>query len=88
VSLEDSTSTVLLKNDSTQTAKVDGSIVRKISVVCGRNQYVSVNGSKKTILAYDCGRYFNPTNDTFTNKIYVKGWGMSETLPVTAWDMQ
>ena len=84
MSLEDSTSTVLLKNDSTQTAKVDGSI----AVVCGRNQYVSVNGSKKTILAYDCGRYFNPTNDTFTNKIYVKGWGMSETLPVTAWDMQ
>lgn len=79
---------VFIKNYPRQNSKFDGAAFQSLVVLSGRYQYVNTLGAIKTVVAYDCGHYFNPSNETFTVKHYIKPNGTTEEKPVTEWDLQ
>ena len=86
---------IFLKNYRGQSKVVDGSSIRAFALPSGRHQYENTMGAGQTILAFDCGRIYNPDSDTFSNKTiftYTKSGEYyvadKKILPVTDFDRQ
>jgi hypothetical protein len=73
---------VFLKNYSREENVVDGYPIRVIAVPVGRYQYVMASGGKATVPLYDCGRFYNASQDEkeFLTCKKVTETGVKETL--------
>ena len=59
---------VFLKNYRGQSTAIDDSSITAFALPSGRYQYENTEGVENTILAFDCGRTYNPNSDKFSKK--------------------
>lgn len=76
---------VFLKNYQSQGAMFDGAPILAYCVLSGRYQYMTTADVKKTILLYNCGRYYDSEKDSFSSKIFINV-GVKTTMKVSELD--
>lgn len=76
---------VYLKNYPHEAAMFDGAPIFAYCALAGRHQYMTTTGAQKTILLYDCGRYYDPEKDLFSTKYFINV-GVKTKMEVSEFD--